>query len=53
MSTISPRTATFWSEGWTATVLRIPAATRNSSPSRIDRQPWTSSPGGGVRLLHG
>jgi hypothetical protein len=37
ISTISPKTATFWSEGWTATVLMMSAATRNSRPSRMLR----------------
>jgi hypothetical protein len=38
MSTITPRTVTFWREGWTATVLMMSAATRNSSPSRMLRR---------------
>jgi hypothetical protein len=37
ISTINPKTATFWSEGWTATVLMMSAATSNSSPSRMLR----------------
>jgi Domain of unknown function (DUF1918) len=37
IATISPKTATFSSEGWTATVLMMSAATKNSRPSRMLR----------------